>query len=378
MSKAFGMVLAAGQARRMGRDKMSLQIGRRTVLERSLEAFEQSGCFDHIIIVFREEGRDDAVAAAQRALHTPYTLVEGGRERQHSVENALNAIQEDGLVAVHDGARCFVSPADIRSCVKKALETGAAALGVKPKDTIKTMENGVITGTIDRDRLVNIQTPQVFSVSLLKKAHAQAKKDGFIGTDECVLVERLGHPVSFVMATGPNIKITTQEDIMLGRHIAGIGCRIGFGCDAHRLVTGRPLILGGVNVPFTHGLLGHSDADVLIHAIIDAILGAAALGDIGQHFPCTKEFKDISSVVLLERTRGILEEQGYSVVNVDSTVVMQRPKLMPYIGDMRQRIAAALQIDAGAVSVKATTTEGMGFEGTGEGVSASAVATVIG
>lgn len=378
MSKTYGVVLAAGAARRMGQDKMSLQIGGKTVLERSLEVFEASGCFSHIIVVFRGESREECDAAARKILRTPYTLVEGGGERQFSVENALSVIEEDGIVAVHDGARCFVNPADIRACVDKARETGAAALGVRTRDTIKTMENGVITGTIDRDRLVNIQTPQVFSVSLLKAAHAQARASGFIGTDECVLVERTGHPVSFVTATGPNIKITTQEDIMLARHIAGERVRTGFGYDAHRLVTTRPLILGGVEIPFTHGLLGHSDADVLIHAVMDALLGAAALGDIGRHFPGTDEFKDISSLVLLARTRNIIEAAGYTIVNVDSTVVMQRPKLAPYIGDMRARIAGALGVEVDAVSVKATTTEGMGFEGTGEGVSASAVATLMG
>lgn len=378
MSSAVGVVLAAGQARRMGRDKMALQIGGKTVLERSLAALERSGCFDHIIIVCREEGLEEAAAAAQKILRTSYKLVTGGSERQFSVENALGAITQDGIVAVHDGARCFVSPEDIRACVEKARQTGAAALGIRTKDTIKTMKDGVITGTIDRDRLVNIQTPQVFSISLLKEAHAQARAEGFIGTDECVLVERLGHPVSFVEATGPNIKITTQEDVMLGRQIVGERYCTGFGYDAHRLVTTRPLILGGVEVPHTHGLDGHSDADVLVHAIMDALLGAAALGDIGRHFPGTDEFKDISSLVLLARVRNLIEAAGYSIINVDSTIVMQRPKLAPYIDDMRQRIAKALAINVNDVSVKATTSEGMGFEGKGEGVSASAVATLAG
>lgn len=378
MSKAVGVVLAAGQARRMGLNKMALIIGGKTVLERSLGAFEQSGCFHHIIIVCREEGIEEAAAAAQKTLRTPYTLVIGGSERQFSVENALSAITEDGIVAVHDGARCFVSPADIAACVEKARETGAAALGVRTKDTIKTVEDGVITGTIDRERLVNIQTPQVFSVSLLKEAHTQAKADGYIGTDECMLVERLGHPVSFVEATGINLKVTTQQDIMLARQIAGVSIRTGMGYDAHRLVTTRALILGGVEVPHTHGLDGHSDADVLVHAIMDAALGAAALGDIGRHFPGTNEFRDISSLVLLARVRNLIEAAGYSIVNVDSTIVMQHPKLAPYIDEMRERIAEALGIGVDAVAVKATTTEGMGFEGTGEGVSASAVVTIVG
>jgi 2-C-methyl-D-erythritol 2,4-cyclodiphosphate synthase/2-C-methyl-D-erythritol 4-phosphate cytidylyltransferase len=378
MSKVFGVVLAAGAARRMGRDKMTLQFGGKSVLVRSLEALEASACFDRIILVCREDGMEEAAVAARSTLHTPYSLVAGGSERQFSVENALAAITEDGIVAVHDAARCFVSPADIRACVQKARETGAAALGGKPKDTIKTTENGIITGTVDRERLINIQTPQVFSVSLFKQAHAKAKADGFVGTDDCMLVERLGHPISCIEASGPNLKITTQEDIALAQHLAGAAVRTGFGYDAHRLVTTRPLILGGVEIPHTHGLLGHSDADVLIHAIMDALLGAAALGDIGRHFPGTDEFKDISSLVLLARVHNLIESAGFAIVNVDSTVVMQRPRLAPYIEQMRRRIAEALDIDISAVSVKATTTEGMGFEGTGEGVSATAVATLTG
>ena len=153
------------------------------------------------------------------------------------------------------------------------------------RSTIKTLTGESITGTVSRENLANIQTPQVFSLALLRRAHEAARADGFLGTDECSLVERLGVPVSFVEADAHNIKITTQEDVLYGRLIAGEKLRTGQGYDAHRLVNKRPLILGGVHIPHTHGLLGHSDADVLIHAIIDALLGAAAAGDIGTHFP---------------------------------------------------------------------------------------------
>ncbi len=378
MAETVGIVLAAGSARRMGQNKMIMRIGSMTVLERALDAFQKSGCFDHIILVYREGDKDQTQQAAQRILNTPYTLVEGGSERQYSVGNALSAIEDAKIVAVHDGARCFVDPEVVCTCVEKARETGAAAAGVRTRDTIKTIEGDMITGTVDRSRLVNIQTPQVFRFSLLKQAHEKAAEDGFMGTDECSLVERLGVHISFVEAGYDNIKITTQEDILLGRVIAGETVRTGIGYDAHRLVTGRPLILGGVKVPHTHGLLGHSDADVLLHAIMDALLGAAAAGDIGLHFPCTDEYKDASSLELLSKTRDILTEKGFSVVNIDATVTLERPKLRPYIDEMRQRIAQTLQIDAVSVSVKATTTEGMGFEGTGEGASAMASATIVG
>lgn len=380
MAKTYGVVLAAGSGRRCGqeRNKMFIRIGNMSVLERSLTAFEQSGCFDHIILVYRGCDRVETENAAKRVLSLPFTLVEGGRERQFSVENALHAIQDADIVAVHDGARCFIKPEVIRACIEKARETGAAAAGVKTRDTIKVVDGDIIKETLDRNRLVNIQTPQVFRYELLKNAHESAASDGFLGTDECGLVERVGHTVSVVDAGYDNIKITTQEDILLGRIIAGETVRTGTGYDAHKLVEGRPLILGGVTIPHTHGLLGHSDADVLLHAIMDALLGAAALGDIGKHFPCTDEFKDASSLDLLSRTRDIITEKGFMITNIDATLIMQKPKIAPYIDEMRRSIAKTLDIDIDAVSVKATTTEGMGFEGTGEGASAMAVATIVG
>lgn len=380
MAKTYGVVLAAGSGRRCGqeRNKMFIRIGNMSVLERSLTAFEQSGCFEHIILVYRGCDRVETENAAKRVLSLPFTLVEGGRERQFSVENALHAIQDADIVAVHDGARCFIKPEVIRACVEKARETGAAAAGVKTRDTIKVVDGDIIKETLDRSRLVNIQTPQVFRYELLKNAHESAASDGFLGTDECGLVERVGHTVSVVDAGYDNIKITTQEDILLGRMIAGETVRTGTGYDAHKLIEGRPLILGGVTIPHTHGLLGHSDADVLLHAIMDALLGASALGDIGKHFPCTDEFKDASSLELLSRTRDIITDKGFMITNIDATLIMQKPKIAPYVDEMRRSIAKTLDIDIDAVSVKATTTEGMGFEGTGEGASAMAVATIVG
>jgi 2-C-methyl-D-erythritol 4-phosphate cytidylyltransferase/2-C-methyl-D-erythritol 2,4-cyclodiphosphate synthase len=380
MAKTYGIVLAAGSGQRMGHDrnKMFIRIGNMSVLERSLTAFERSGCFDHIVIVYRGSDKQETDDIAKRILSLPFILVEGGSERQYSVENALRSIQDADIVAVHDGARCFIKPEAIRSCVEKARETGAAAAGVKTRDTIKVVDGDTIKETLDRSRLVNIQTPQVFRYELLNKAHESAAADGFLGTDECGLVERMGVPVSVVDAGYDNIKITTQEDILLGRMIAGETVRTGTGYDAHKLVEGRPLVLGGVTIPHTHGLLGHSDADVLLHAIMDALLGAAALGDIGKHFPCTDEFKDASSLDLLARTREIIEEKGFAISHIDATLIMQKPKVAPYIDKMRSRISQILGIGIESVSVKATTTEGMGFEGTGEGASAMAVATIVG
>ena len=262
--------------------------------------------------------------------------------------------------------------------MEKALETAAAAAGVRTHDTIKTLRGGDITGTLDRDNLLNIQTPQVFSYALLKRAHEQARADAYLGTDECSLIERLGVPIRFVEADRHNIKITTREDVLMGRMITGEMTRTGHGYDAHRLVPGRKLILGGVHVPHTHGLLGHSDADVLVHAVIDALLGAAAAGDIGTHFPCTDAYAGADSLALLARTHEIIDAKGFDIVHIDATVVLESPRLSPFIAQMRGNIAAVLELGIDAVSVKATTTEGMGFEGSREGISATAIATVTG
>ena len=376
MAETIGILLAAGSAQRMGMGKMFMQIGKKSVLERALDAFQKSGCFDHIIIVCRKQDAKRAADIAGQTLSVPFSLIEGGNERQYSVENALISIRSADIVVVHDGARCFVEPDIIRACVAKASETGAAAAGVKTKDTIKRIEGGVITDTLDRSGLVNIQTPQAFRFEWLKDAYAKANADGFVGTDECSLLERMGRPISFVEAHYDNIKVTTKEDVLHGRLIVGEKIRTGIGYDAHRLEEGRTLILGGVHVPHTHGLLGHSDADVLIHAVIDAMLGAAALGDIGKHFPCTDAYRDISSVILLEKTRVLIVSHGFDIVNIDATIVAEQPRLAGYTDVMRENIARALQIGKDAVSVKAKTTEGLGFEGQLQGVSAMAIAAL--
>jgi 2-C-methyl-D-erythritol 4-phosphate cytidylyltransferase/2-C-methyl-D-erythritol 2,4-cyclodiphosphate synthase len=377
MGNTVGIVLAAGSSLRMGQNKLFISIGGRTVLERTLLAFENAVCFSSIIIVCRKQDMNDVDSAARKTLSIPYTIVEGGSERQFSVWNALLEAKGSDVVTVHDGARCFVNPTAIRACVQKAYETGAAAAGVKTKDTIKVVSEGLIANTLDRERLVNIQTPQAIKYDILLQAHEKANEAGFVGTDECVLLERLGVPVSFIEAHYDNIKITTQEDLLYGRAIAGQQTRTGTGYDAHRLEEGLPLILGGVSIPYEKGLVGHSDADVLVHAIIDALLGAASAGDIGRNFPCTDEFKGVSSIKLLGRTREIIRRKGYSVENIDSTVIIQQPALAPYKDEIRLNIASELGIDIDLVSVKAKTTEGMGFEGSGEGASAMAVATLI-
>jgi 2-C-methyl-D-erythritol 4-phosphate cytidylyltransferase/2-C-methyl-D-erythritol 2,4-cyclodiphosphate synthase len=378
MAENVAILLAAGNATRMGENKMFMRIGGKSVIERTMSAFNDAACFDKIIVVCRQEDEEQIEISAQRCLTVPYEIVYGGEERQHSVANALKSIAHADVVAVHDAARCFVQPSVVRECVQKTTETSAAAAGIRTTDTIKQTNGDMILSTLDRNSLVNIQTPQAFSFELLMRAHEKAQADGYIGTDECSLVERMGVPIAFVAADAHNIKVTTPQDIAIGRHIVGERIRVGTGYDVHRLVKGRRLVLGGETIPYKKGLKGHSDADVLLHAIMDAILGAAANRDIGHHFPCIDEFVDANSLSLLARTVGIIEKDGFNVTGIDATVILERPRLSPYIDNMRVNIASAVGIDVCFVSVKATTTEGLGFEGKGKGIAASAIVTLIG
>ena len=251
--------------------------------------------------------------------------------------------------------------------------SGVAATPVT--DTIKRVgADDIVADTPPRGQLRAVQTPQGFSRALLCRAHAEIAQRC---TDDAALVEQLGVPVHLCPGSPHNLKLTTPEDIALAEFYLSGMPRIGHGYDAHRLVEGRRFILGGVDIPHEKGLLGHSDADVLLHAIADALLGAAALGDIGRHFPDKDpQYEGISSLILLQKTAEILRNHGFAPMNIDATVIAQRPKLAPHIDQMRENIAAALSLSEEAVSVKATTSEHMGFEGEELGISAHAVAMI--
>ena len=292
---------------------------------------------------------------------------EGGSTRQETVRKGLNAVgSEDPYVLVHDGARPFVS-AEVIDGVIAALKGGAEAAVpcVKPKSTIRTAEK-----TLERDKLYEVQTPQGFRTEVLAAAFEKAARDGFAGTDEAGLAERTGAKITITEGDYANIKITTREDVpdMM---------RCGNGYDVHRLVSGRKLMLGCVEVPYEKGLLGHSDADVCAHAIADALLGAAGLRDIGYYFPDdAQETEGMAGAALLAGVAGLLENSGFTPYNVDATIVAQRPKLAPYIEEMKTAVAAALGMDPRSVAVKATTEEGLGITGSGEAISCFAAATV--
>jgi len=382
MAYTVMMVAAAGGSTRMGQPKQHIRLGQHPVLIHTLLTLQGVDAIDEILLIARGEDIPHFTAlAAQAGVTKLHTAVEGGDTRQASVARGLASLPDKAtLVGIHDGARPLVTPEGVTAVIKAAAQMGAAALAVPVKDTLKrTDENGYIIDTPDRAGLWRVQTPQAFDRAALCAAMEQALAQGWDFTDDCQLMERAGHRVRLVTGLDTNLKLTTPEDIRLAQAIMNVdkedkAMRIGHGYDVHRLVEDRPLILGGVTVPYEKGLLGHSDADVLTHAVMDALLGAAALGDIGKLFPDNDPaYAGADSVALLRHVVKRIAEDGYAIGNIDATVLCQRPKLAPHIPQMRENLAAACGVDTACVSVKATTEEGLGFTGNGEGIAAHCV-----
>ena len=382
--KVSAVLVAAGSSKRMGFDKLSFDLGGETVLHRSIRAFAQCPLVDEIILV---AGSNRAFAQQQAAdCAKPVCVVAGGATRAESAKNGVLAAS-GALVAVHDAARPFVSQQVITAALEAASRCGAAAPAVPVKDTIKAAvrgsgktvpENCFVHATPDRSTLYAVQTPQCFdrAAYLAALEELDAEKARLV-TDDCSLFELTGRPVQLTEGDYANLKITTREDLPRPEQKEEHKMRIGHGYDVHRLVEGRKLILGGVEVPFEKGLLGHSDADVLAHAVMDAVLGAAALGDIGQHFPDNDPvYSGADSLKLARRVAEILKEHGFRIENIDATLLCQRPKLAPHIPAMRRNLADAFGLPVDAVSVKATTEEHLGFTGEGLGIAAHAVALI--
>ena len=385
LQKTISAVLvAAGSSTRMGFDKLSFDLGGETVLHRSIRAFDQCPQIGEIVLV---AGKNRAFVEQQTVGCTkPVQIVAGGATRAESAKNGVLAAHGE-LVAVHDAARPFVSPAVIAAVLEAAARCGAAAPAVPVKDTIKQAVPGdgktvpeacLVHSTPDRSTLYAVQTPQCFDrtqyLAALQELDAEKAR---LVTDDCSLFELTGRSVQLTQGDYANLKITTREDLPRPVQKEETRMRIGHGYDVHRLVEGRKLILGGVEIPFKKGLLGHSDADVLAHAVMDAVLGAAALGDIGQHFPDNDPaYAGADSLELTRHVARILSEHGYRVENIDATILCQRPKLAPHIPAMRANLAAAFGLPVDAVSVKATTEEHLGFTGEGLGIAAHAVALI--
>jgi 2-C-methyl-D-erythritol 4-phosphate cytidylyltransferase/2-C-methyl-D-erythritol 2,4-cyclodiphosphate synthase len=411
------IIAAGGRGRRFGgtEPKQLLPVGGTPILARSVEAFASHPSVDAVIVALPQELADDPPAylrsatalapqgAGAAVLHgtgKPLWIVAGGARRQDSVANAFNAAgTTTDVIVIHDAARPFASADLIARTIAAAAESGAAVAAVQSRDTVKRTDRApAISGrtvieTIPRDTIYLAQTPQAFQRDVLRRALEIGARDGVQATDEAALVELAGLPVRLVEGEASNIKITTPEDMVLGDAIAArqlaVGHehaagslpartgRAGTGYDLHRLVAGRPLILGGVTIPSERGALGHSDADVVCHAVSDAILGAAGLGDIGRHFPDSdRRWKDANSIDLLRRVVGLVADTGFVVGNVDVTVILESPKIRDHVEAMRAAVAAALGIEVARVSIKGKTNEGVDAVGRGEAIAAHAIALI--
>lgn len=379
------IIAAAGAGRRLGaaRPKQLIDIGGGSMLHHSVRAFHEHPRIDEIVVVL-PKGATTALAL-YRNEERPYPELRtalGGERRQDSVANGFDLVRPDAdVVLVHDAARPFVTADLIDRTIDAAMKHGAAIAALQSRDTVKRVDaSGTIAGTLPRESIYLAQTPQGFRRDVLAKAIA-AGRSGVEVTDEAALAERAGYKVHVVAGDPGNVKITTEEDLAAARARTAAAAkpartgRAGTGYDLHRLVEGRPLVIGGVVVPSEKGPLGHSDGDVACHAATDAILGAVGLGDIGWHFPDSDpRWKDASSLALLRETARMVREAGYEVGNVDITVILERPKIKDAIEQMRAHVAAALDVDPSRISIKGKTNEGVDAVGRGEAIAAHAVA----
>ena len=389
------IIAAGGRGERLGgaQPKQLIEIGGRPILERSVTAFLSHPRVDAVVVALPA----DLAAAPPDYLRPagggsqgdkPLRIVAGGARRQDSVANAFRAADpHSDVIVIHDAARPFASADLIARTIAAAAESGAALAAVRSRDTVKRVgaHAATVLETLPRDTIYLAQTPQAFRRDVLASALALAAD----ATDEAALAEQAGHRVQVVDGEPTNLKITLAEDLPIAEAIAQSAerrpsfrrairtGRAGTGYDLHRLVEGRPLILGGVTIPADRGALGHSDADVVCHAATDAILGAACLGDIGRHFPDTDaRWKDASSLDLLRRAVALVAAQGLEVGNVDVTVILERPKIKDHVDAMRAAVADAIGIDASRVSIKGKTNEGVDAVGRGEAIAAHAIALV--
>ncbi len=387
-ANAAAIVPAGGTGSRMAasQPKQYLPLLGQAVIVHTLDRLQSCPAIGAIIVVVRPEDMQLCTRAgvSRERFSKLRVIVPGGCERWASVRAGMRQTQSsDHIIVVHDAVRPFVTPALVERVAHAARLHGAAVAALPVTETIKQSDGRVIRCTLDRSRLWKAQTPQAFRRDWLLAAHESAGHRP-IATDDAMLVEQMGRPVQLVPGDACNLKITTREDLewaefQLNREhgMAATALRIGQGYDVHALVPDRPLVLGGISIPFERGLAGHSDADVLTHAVIDALLGAVGEGDIGRLFPDTDQrYAGIRSIELLRKTWERLAARGARIVNVDAILTAQRPRLSCHLPAMVEVLSGTLQMPTDRVSVKATTTEHLGFVGREEGIAAQAVALV--
>jgi 2-C-methyl-D-erythritol 4-phosphate cytidylyltransferase/2-C-methyl-D-erythritol 2,4-cyclodiphosphate synthase len=385
------ILAAAGRGTRLGSTtpKQMLALGERTILQRSFDIVDGHDQIDEIVIALPTDLANSPPPFLISS-RKPVRIVDGGFRRQDSVAKAFAQVSKSaGIIVIHDAARPFATVDLFTRVIEAAIKGGAAIAALQASDTVKeaTAAPGlrVVARTIARESIYLAQTPQAFSRDVLEAAIARGRESFGPATDEASLVEEAGHSVRLVDGEATNIKITTPHDLRVSESLLGNARpmpasqshipRVGTGYDLHRMEAGRPLIIGGVTIPHETGLAGHSDADVLCHAVTDALLGAAAVGDIGQHFSDTDpKWKGADSIELLKGAVAIVRAAGYAVANIDAVVIAERPKLAPHIAAMRANLAQAIGIDVSAISVKGKTNEAVDALGRNEAIAVHAVA----
>lgn len=369
------IVVAAGSGTRSGGPKQWRRLGGRPVVRWSVEAFLDAGATQVVVVI--PEGEDERAAEALSGL-SDWRAVIGGAERADSVRRGLAEADAALPVLVHDAARPLVSRSQIEALLAVLDQADAAAPALSVADTLKAVDEGVVTRTVDRTGLFRAQTPQAFAPGVLQAAYERWRGTES-PTDDLAVVEAAGGVVRLVPGDPRLMKLTFPEDFDMAEALIGrqTVTRTGSGYDVHRFGPGDSVWLCGVEIAHTHGLIGHSDADVGLHALTDAILGAIGQGDIGDHFPPSDpQWKGASSDRFLAHAARLVTDRGGRIVHVDVTLICERPKVKPHREAMRRRIAEILDLPLDSVSVKATTTEGLGFTGREEGLAAQAVATV--
>ena len=378
------LIVAGGSGQRAGGAKQWWLLNNKPVVLHSIETFMATGVSQIVVVVPK-----DSTAKAHEILgHLSHIhITGGGNSRSQSVQNGLSFLKtmakDSDCVLIHDAARPLVKPDQIRAILEALTIHQAAILASPLSDSLKHVKGGLITKTIARDGLWRAQTPQAFRLGDIMKAHDQWPTDQD-ATDDAMIAEAAGIEVGIVQGDIFAHKITNNDDMLLLNHLATKdnslfnNVKIGMGFDAHRLGEGLPLMLCGVKIDHESGLIGHSDADVALHALTDAILGACALGDIGDHFPPSDpRFKGMASDIFLIEALRLMSAQGFALGNIDLTIMAERPKIKPHRFVMREKLAELCAIPIENISLKATTTEGMGFTGREEGIAAQAVCLVI-